>query len=163
MSDEYELEKWVWDDNDFERMGWHDATIHAVAFGPVQFELSLDIDYIFKWVHPAEGEEFFQFWVAPCTMVFQNAYELGFEAESYGDPLLSVADLHRVDARTPKNATYIGKEREWRWTFECHHGQLSFWAVGFKQYVRKVPILRRLQVLEIGERGGYSFDRSKSA
>jgi hypothetical protein len=163
MSNQYQLDKWIWSDDDFEQLGFHDATIHAVAFGETQFELSLDIDYIFKWVHPAPGEEFFRFWVAPCTLVFENVYEVRVEAEPYGGPMLSVDELRREDPRTPRNAEHIGKDREWRWTFECHHGDLTFWAVGFRQYVRRPPILQSSQALGLQERGGYSFDRVTSA
>jgi hypothetical protein len=48
----YELEKWVWSHHDFDVMGWHDATVHAFALVPEQFELLLDIDYIVKWEEP---------------------------------------------------------------------------------------------------------------
>ncbi len=41
----YELEKWVWSQHDFDLMGWHDATVHAFALVPEQFELLLDIGY----------------------------------------------------------------------------------------------------------------------
>jgi hypothetical protein len=159
MAEIYTLEKLVWSDDDFEQLGWHDATIHAIAFGPNDFVLSLDVDYIFKWMEPAAGEEFFQFWVAPCTMVFQNVYDIELEATSYGGPLLSVDELRRSDPRSPKNAAHIGRDCEWLWTFECHHGELSFRAVGFQQYVRRPPILSRMQVLGIMERGGYSFEK----
>jgi len=159
MSDIYKLEKIVWSDDDFERLGWHDATIHALAFGPGDFVLSLDIDYIFKWVEPSPGQEFFRFWVAPCTMVFQNAYDITLEADSYGGPVLSVDDLQRSEARPPKNAAYIGKDSEWLWTFECHHGELSLRAVGFQLYVRRPPVLSKTQSLGVTERGGYSFGK----
>jgi hypothetical protein len=160
VSDKYHLDKYVWRDQDFDQMGWHDATIHAIAFGPAEFELSLALDYIFEWRRPLAGDESFQFWVSPCTLVFENIYEVHLEAESYSSPLLSVTDLQRSDPRTPRNAASIGKDREWLWTFECTHGELSFRAAGFSQYVRCTPLLRSSQALSLSERGGYSFDRS---
>ena len=50
----------VWSDADFEQMGWHDATVWAVAFlatDPRETldssgELALDIDYIVQWIEP---------------------------------------------------------------------------------------------------------------
>jgi hypothetical protein len=30
--EEYELEKWIWTEADFDVMGWHDSSIHALAF-----------------------------------------------------------------------------------------------------------------------------------
>jgi hypothetical protein len=56
MAEKYELEKWVWSEADFEEMVWHDARIHAIAFLPDSFEFVLDIDYILRWVQPAEGQ-----------------------------------------------------------------------------------------------------------
>src|SRR5688572_429850 len=44
---------------------------------------------------------------------------------------------------------------EWRWTFECHHGDLTFWSVAFMQYVRRASVLQSSQVLGLQERGGY--------
>ena len=163
MSAAYELEKWVWDDGDFDRMGWHDATIHAIAFGATDFELSLDVDYIFAWVKPAEGEKNFRFWVAPCTLVFQNVYDVRLEAMGCGGPLIEVNELRRDDPRRPKNAEFIGCELEWQWTFDGHHGELGFRSVGFTLYVRRAPVLLDAQVLDLAERGGYSFERGKSA
>jgi hypothetical protein len=156
VPDSYELEKPIWDDRDFERMGWHDATIRGIAFGPGEFEVSFDIDYIFQWVHPAEGERFFRFWVAPCTLVFLNVYDLRLETAPYGGPALSVDDVRRTDPRRPKN--FIGRELEWLWTLECHHGEISFRSVGFTQYVRRAPVCIQTQSIELGERGGISFE-----
>lgn len=161
MPDSYLVEKSIWDDGDFDQMGWHDATIHGVAFGPGEFEFSLDIDYIFKWVHPADGGEFFRFWVSPCTLVFHNVYDLHLDADPSG-ATLSIADIHRTDPRKPRNADFIGKEVEWLWTIECHDGELSFRSVGYKQYVRKAPVFSRAQSLPLAERGGFSFARSEA-
>ena len=154
----YVVEKPIWEDGDFARMSWHDATIYAIAFGPGEFELSMDIDYIFMWVHPAEGERFFRFWVAPCTLVFQNVYDLYLEASRYGGTTLSIDSVRRTDPRRPKNADFIGREFEWLWTLECHHGELSFRSVGFKQYMRRAPVYTLKQSLELRERGGISFE-----
>ena len=160
MQNDYRLEKTVWDDGDFDQMGWHDATIHGIAFGPGDFELCLDIDYIFEWVHPQEGEEYFRFWVCPCTMVFQNVYELRLEADPCGSPTLSIDEVTRADPRKPTNAEFIGKDTEWQWTLGCHHGEIAFRSTGFKQYVRSAPVLAQSQTLELKSRGGFCFDRS---
>lgn len=157
MLEDYKIEKLVWDDSDFDQMGWHDATIHGIAFGPNEFELSLDIDYIFKWVDPVEGEEFFRFWVSPCTLVFQNVYDIRIEVEPYGMPMLEIDNILRRDPKKPKNFEHIGKDTEWHWTLECHNGKISFRSVGFKQYVRRPAVLTQSQSLDLSNRGGYSF------
>ena len=140
-------------------MGWHDATIHGLAFGPGEFELSLDIDYIFKWVHPAEGEGYFSFWVAPCTLVVQNVYDLHLDAELDNISLVEIADVYRTDPRKPSNADFIGRDTDWQWTIDCHDGKISFRSVGFKRYVRRSPVLTKSQTLDLSERGGFSFER----
>ena len=50
--DNYKLEKTVWSEHDFETMGWHDATIWAMVADTEKYEYAIDLDYIFKWVHP---------------------------------------------------------------------------------------------------------------
>jgi len=158
VSDLYTLQKSVWRDSDFDVMGWHDASIHAVALSQDAFEILLDIDYIFRWVQPEFGRTDFSFWVAPCTMVFRNVYDIRLEADSGSvRPILTVGDLLRSDSRRPKNADHIGCETEWRWVFDCFNGEVSFWSVGFELYVRMAPLLTSAQVLTLDERGGYSF------
>jgi hypothetical protein len=60
------LEKWIWSHNDYDLMGWHDATVHAIALVPEQWELILDIDYILPWLEPVPPNEYFHFWIARC-------------------------------------------------------------------------------------------------
>jgi len=128
MAAEHELEKAVWDDGDFERMGWHDATVHGIAFGPGEFELSLDLDYIFEWVQPASGEKFYRFWVAPCTLVFENVWDLHLSVG--GGTTHEIAEVRRTDPKRPQNAEHVGREVEWLWTLECEGGEISFRSVG---------------------------------
>jgi hypothetical protein len=63
-------------------MGWHDATVWAVAFlatDPRETldssgELALDIDYIVQWIEPVPPDEYFTFTVAPATLVFNDVW-----------------------------------------------------------------------------------------
>ena len=72
----YELQKLIWSQHDFDVMGWHDATIHAFALVPEQFELLLDIDYILKWEEPEPPDVYHTFWVSPATLVFQGVQDI---------------------------------------------------------------------------------------
>lgn len=130
-----------------------------MAFGQGDFELCLDVDQIFNWMPPPEGEEHFRFWVGPCTMVFENVYELQLQADPYGVPSLSIEEVTRSDTRRPKNAEFASRDAEWLWTISCHHGDIAFRAVGFRQYMRSAPILSQSQVLAMADRGGSCFDR----
>lgn len=161
MSEPFELEKWVWDESDFERMGWHDCHIHALAFDPDAFELMLDIDYILGWVHPGEGETYFGFWIAPATLVFENVYEMEIEASShYGG--LEMDAITRGQERGPRNAEHIGKDVAWKWEVECQEGSIRFWASGYKQFIRGAPVLSQSQALDLKTRG-LSFERGRTA
>lgn len=151
----YQVEKLIWTEADFATMGWHDATIHAIALGPSDFTLVLDIDYIFAWRQPAAGVGYFSFWVSPCTLVFHNVSDLDIDLKPFGR--VTVSDLHRGEECIPRNAHAIGRHVEWRWNIECDSGSISMRALGFRQYVRAAPVLSTHQVLEFEARGGISF------
>jgi hypothetical protein len=156
MSEQYVLEKWLWTEADFERMGWHDSRIHAVAFLSEPLELAFDIDYILQWVQPSE-DQYYRFWVAPATLVFQNVYELKLELEPF--EAVDIADIHRDDLRKPRNAEFIGRDAGWRWRIETHDGDITFRAAGYEQHFRRAPIFGRFQSLDLPMRGGFSFER----
>jgi hypothetical protein len=155
MSQEYKLQKWVWTEADFENMSWHDSRIYALAFSPDTFELLLDIDYIFQWVNPEQGENSFRFWVAPATLVFRNVYEVEFDVLTTTG--LEIDNLTRSEPRAPRNAAYIERDVEWSWTIDCQQGDIKLWSIGYNQYIRSTPQFGQTQKLELEVRGGYSF------
>ncbi len=159
MKNEYELEKWIWSETDFEIMGWHDSRIHALAFYPEDFEFALDIDYIFEWVESEEKNGCFKFWVSPATLVFENVYDLLFDIEA--NTGLEIADINRKDPLKPKNAEHIKREIEYLYEIECQEGTISLKSVGYKMFVKNLPVLQNEQALEIQKRGGKNFHRSK--
>lgn len=161
MVNQKALEKYEWNTSDFERMGWHDATIYAVAFESERYEVSLDVDYIFEWVQPSSGEDFFRFWVSPCTIVFHNVYDFELDGPWPGSAF-QIDGVRRENARRPRNADHIGADNEWQWTIEGHHGGISFWSTGFVQHVRRAPALVAAQALDLVARGGVSFARGRT-
>ncbi|HEX8211947.1 MAG TPA: hypothetical protein VF584_17355 [Longimicrobium sp.] len=158
MSKEYALEKWVWTDADFERMGWHDAPIRAMAYLSESFEIAFDIDYILEWVHPGPGETYFSFWIAPATIVFQNVTDLQIELESFGS--VTVQDLDRTDLQ-PTREGFEGPEAHWLWTFNCLEGAIQFRATGFRQTIRRAPTYQGGQAIPLAARGGISFSEER--
>jgi hypothetical protein len=156
MTTRFDLEKLIWDENDFEQMGWHDSKIYALAFKGESFELVLDIDYILEWINPEEGKTHFKFWVAPATLVFRNVWDLKINIE--GNPDLEMQDLHRENPHPPKNAKHIQEAVEYDWRIETQNGEIAFKSVGFKQYFRKNPVMMNSQMIELNERGGISFE-----
>ncbi len=157
MSRKYSLEKGIWTDADFDVMGWHDATIHSVAFFPEAFEFALDLDYIFNWVDPETEGGYYSFWVAPVTMVFSNVHGLTLSIEpSEG---LEIADIHREQLGSPRNAEAIEHKIEWAWKIDCREGEISLKSVGYRMYVRRAPMLQKGQSLDLEARAGVSFAR----
>ncbi|HHQ47289.1 MAG TPA: hypothetical protein ENK19_00200, partial [Acidobacteria bacterium] len=96
MDHRYQLEKALWTSDDFEVMGWHDSRVWAMVADEENFEFAMDLDYIFEWVDPEPGETHFKFWVAPVTMVFENAYDISIKIES-AQGGIEVANLQREE------------------------------------------------------------------
>ena len=153
MATLYQLEKNIFTEADFEQMNWHDCHIHAFSFND-NYELLLDIDYLFEWIQPKKGSRYYKFWIAPCTLIFENVYHMVFESE-HKQPIIDYID--RSNPQRPKNAEYIGKDFEYDWDIVMISGEMTFRSVGFKQYVRQMPILMSDEKLDLETRGGISF------
>lgn len=152
---QFKLDKNIWTEADFDSMDWHDNPIHAMTFGD-HFEFILDIDYIFEWV--LKGKKFI-FWISPCTLVFDNVYDMTFDIGPT-TPGLTIDFVTKANPQLPKNSEYINRDTEFDWTIEMQEGTISFKSVGFKQHVRQLPKLLRTQKLALEERGGLSFATS---
>jgi hypothetical protein len=159
LTPKIKLEKTIWTEEDFDVMGWHDSYIYAISFG-VNYELILDIDYIFKWVQPTESNEYFKFLVSPCTLVFENVHDLKFDIEISEPFELQISDITRNNPQRPINADYIKRETEHHWRIETQQGDITLKSVGYKQYVRQQPILQDSQLIGFTDRGKTSFDRT---
>lgn len=153
----YELEKSIWTEKDFDKMGWHDSRIYGLSISKfeqnVQNDLIFDLDYIFQWIHPAHDQKYFSFQVAPCTLVFHNASDLIIDI-STGLLLeieLEIEDLEMSDG---------GSENLFNFNINTQQGEIKFEATGYTQYVRKYPQHIQGQVLTMEQRGGVSFDRA---
>lgn len=150
----YELEKSIWSEKDFSIMGWHDSKIWAFLADAENFTFMVDLDYIFQWVPPNEGEGYFKFWVAPVTMVFENAFDIVLDIKSTQGEF-NVADLHMENEKKAKNDCFS----DYDFRFECQEGDFKLSATGFKMYVRKAPTLQSRQSLDFTSRGGVGFGR----
>src|SRR5687768_4950848 len=116
------LEKDIWSDADFDRMGWHDATIHAFTPFPDDWELAFDIDYIVKWVDPEPPSPYFSFWVAPATLVFRDVSDIEIAIALPSIERLTIDDLSRSDPRE------TGASTDWQWTLRLHQGPIGLRA-----------------------------------
>ncbi|WP_339815403.1 hypothetical protein [uncultured Imperialibacter sp.] len=142
---DYELEKWIWTEQDIEQMGWHDATVYGLQ---LKENLVLDIDYIFQWNRPDMEGFYITFWVAPATLVFESPMDLSFElSQSFDDRWLEIQDIEMK---------LVDNKRVW--TVITQQGYISFSADTFRQIIRKKPTLQLGQCIPYDERGGFSFD-----
>jgi hypothetical protein len=152
------IEKTIWTEDDFDEMGWHDTYIHAISIG-ANYELVFDIDYIFKSNSSLKEDNYFSFWISPCTLVFENVHDLRFDIEVSEPFEIQISDMIRSNPQRPANADFIKRELEHDWVIETQQGEITFTSVGFKQYVRKKPMLQDKQVIDAADRGGISFNR----
>jgi hypothetical protein len=159
MAESYAVEKWRWTNADFERMGWHDSPVRAMAYLTETYELAFDIDYLLEWVQPGPGETYFTFWIAPATLVFENVADLRIDLESSGG--ITILDLARQDEK-PTREGFEGPDTDWLWTLDCLEGAIQFRASGFRQTIRRAPICHDAQHLSLAERGGVSFSEQPS-
>ncbi|HEY3999706.1 MAG TPA: hypothetical protein VGO93_12610 [Candidatus Xenobia bacterium] len=81
-SDDKLVVKPIWSDADFDELGWHDATLHALGYAhalgaePWLGRLLMDIDYIVHWIGPQPGRQYLSFDVAPAKLVFYEAADI---------------------------------------------------------------------------------------
>ena len=158
--EQYILEKNIWTQDDFEVMVWHDANIYGMIIEKDeeqwQANLIFDIDYIFKWVHPVPPQEYFLFWVAPCTLIFKEVYDVKIKIDYRGGAfdLLEISDLTLVSKHEQETGVVI-----YEWQMGLQEGDIRFKSLGFDQIVRKAPVYTNSQVLILEERGGVSFSK----
>jgi len=108
MEKKYNLEKTTWSENDFNEMNWHDNKIHAMSFHD-EFKFLLDIDYIFKWQLKSNKKKYL-FWISPCTMIFENVYDIVFDLEISVPDQVIIDNITMTNPREPKNAIYLQKQ-----------------------------------------------------
>ncbi len=152
---EHLLDKPHWDDRDFSAMSFHDVTLWSMVAHAEAFELLFDLDYLFEWVSPGEGETHFKFWVAPVTLLFENVYDVNLRIDS-SQGTIEIARLYRECPGPTRNGTLT----EYTYRFECQEGEISLRSTGLQMFVRRRPELRHSQRLGLEERGGIGFGRA---
>ena len=145
-------ERTWWTEADFADLGWHDATVHAVALEPEEHapgRLLVDLDHIVAWVPPTGPEAPFTFRVAPATLVFPDAWDVRLDID-----LQARAFVLQLDAITREPGPF-GRST---WTLDGHEFTITVTSEGFHQYLRRPPLRTTSQSLSVAERGGISFD-----
>lgn len=142
----YELEKDIWTDADFENMGWHDCRIYKIRLG---LDLELDIDYIFKWNQPDLEGLPFTFWLAPATLVFRRPKQVTFDLD------IAFEDVGEIDSIERS----VGDEGI-SWTIDTQKGEIQLLSSGFEQFIRQKPTYQFGQTISYFDRYGYSVERT---
>jgi len=138
----YELEKKIWTDADFDKMGWHDNHIYKIRLIE---DLELDIDYILQWNKPDLEGLPFTFWIAPATLVFKSIKNLSFEFVTGLEDSFEIEDIER--------------ENKNQWTIITRQGDIQFTSDSYEQFIRQEPSFQFGQTISYIERYGYSLDR----
>lgn len=157
------LEKCVWTDDDFEQLGWHDASMHAMAIdwdlveledgrqilrGP---DLLFDIDYIVRWIEPDQKGGNYEFEVAAATLVFEDAWGIKGELEPHALDPPQLLDLHREDRN---------EHGYWSWHLDGDSFDMRLSSRRLRQHFRTQPLAAgQSQCLTGRQRGGLSFAR----
>lgn len=139
----YTLEKQVWTDADFEKMGWHDNNIYKIR---LTRDLELDIDYILQWNKPGIEGLSFTFWVAPATLVFKSVEDVTFDFDIGFENAFEIEDIEKNEGDY--------------WTIITRHGDIHFNSKGYEQYIRQEPFFQFGQTIPFIERYGHSLDRT---
>lgn len=142
----YQLEKNLWTEADFDRMGWHDCNIYKLCWTK---DLELDIDYILQWNKPDIEGLSFTFWVAPSTLVFKSVQNLTFDFEIPFEDAFEIEDIER----SLSDEGYL-------WTIITRHGDIQFNSNAYQQYIRQQPFFQFGQTISYVERNGYSVERT---
>lgn len=142
---QYELEKRIWTDADFEQMGWNDCLIYKMR---VSGDLALDIDYILQWNQPDIEGLPFTFWVAPATLVFKHVQNLVLEIDT---TFMEAYEIDDIEKRVTETGT--------TWTIITQRGYIEFTSDGYEQFIRQDPFFQYGQTIPYIDRHGVSLER----
>jgi len=139
----YKLEKWIWSNNDFDKMSWHDCPIYALKFDD---KVSFDIDYFFIW-NASENEGIPNTcWISPATLIFDNVtlFKVNFITD-----FVNGLEIYEISKSTVENTT--------EWIIETQEGTITIHSDTFRQIIRRKPTLQFSQCLSDEERGENYF------
>mgnify|MGYP000619160262 CR=1 FL=1 len=139
----YKLEKWVWSNNDFDEMGWHDCPMYALKFDD---KVSIDLDYIFKWNEPEVNGMPFTFWISPATLIFENVslFKVNFITD-----FVNGLEINGISKSELENST--------EWIIETQEGSITIHSKSFRQIIKREPTLQFGQFISEDERGNDHF------
>jgi len=139
----YDLEKWIWTESDFEDMGWHDCVIYAMKFDD---DVLFDLDYILKWNDPEVGGMSYTFWISPATLIFKD---VGFLKVDFKMDFANGLEIYQL------SKTELDKTTEWK--VETQEGDITLHSQSFQQVILRKPTLQFGQYIPNDERATIPF------
>ncbi len=144
------LERKVFNQADFELLGWHDSCIYSVAFNETTNNLIFNIDYIIKWIYPEEHkrDNTFDFWVSPAILIFRDVFswEINLKAEN------CAMQFEIIHISRSKSMTKTIKVSDlFDYSFECSpdNSEIKIYEnVKFDMYILSDPIYCLGQAIE---------------
>jgi len=122
--------KSIWTDADFELMNWRNCRLYAISMLDENFQISLNIDYMFEWKKETE------FLISPCDMTFNNVSNVMMKFELIEKMFLLIDEIKKSNPRKSPNGKFI----MWDYKIIFDSGSLDFTATDFKMLVKKPAI-----------------------
>jgi len=153
--------KTIWTERDFDVMNWHDNVIHgfSILAKDQEYELLLDIDYIFDWIQPVPPDNYYSFVVAPATLSFADVWDIQTDIATRKSVLesLRILDIQRLNQRIFEHSNFT----TWEWIITLVQGTIKFTSSGYSQYIRRKPMPYETHILEDDQRGPISFSKEE--
>lgn len=114
----------------------------------------LDIDTILLWNPPENG--YFSFWIAPATLIFEDSWDIEFNIH-YKSSITLPLEIYEIELLEKTGTPQGGFQ--YRWKIILTGGDITLSSSGFKQIIRKKPILSHQQFLDKKDRGEITFSK----
>jgi len=127
------MDEYLWTENDFDQMGWHDNHVHGFQIIEGDYgagQLILDIDYILEWINADEGK--YKFRILPAVLKFKGVTNLrlalDYETLTAG---LGPFSIHAIERKIEPRERY--EAQIWTIIINWPEGNVRFEAEGFEQ------------------------------
>lgn len=139
----YDIEKWICPEKDFDMMVWHDAVVYGFYHTTREYsnrELIFDIDYTCNAIPVLKSSE--DSFNVPATLVFEKVHDLEvnlkerFERRDWGG--LYIYDIVREKYDEDESIRIDKSLYKWIIIFD-EDETITFLSTGYKQYIREKP------------------------
>lgn len=133
-------ERYIWNEKDFDDLGWHDNRIRAMYFEHKDFMFCLSIDYIYQW-----EENFKGYWITPAMLCFQNISHLDIRISCNDSFDVIIEDVFKSKERSTPNGLLTESE----YLVKTNVGAITFFSTGFELVLKEDPKFSESQDFEM--------------